>query len=195
MSDDHENNPEAEADIHFKPVVQLAPVVINTLEDDEEEIFAIRAKLFRFDSVADPAEWKERGVGDIRMLKHKELPRIRLVMRRDKVLKICCNHFLTKAMKLKSHASSDRAFVWTTLADFADEEPKQELFAIRFRDSDGARKFREKFEELQASLTDINFTKTEDKEEKENQKPAEDTTTDDVSKKLDKLTVGAHGDS
>jgi len=40
-------------------------------------------------------------------------------------------------MKLKSHASSDRAFVWTTLADFADEEPKQELFAIRFRDSDG----------------------------------------------------------
>jgi len=52
-----------------------------------------RAKLFRFDSVADPAEWKERGVGDIRMLKHKELPRIRLVMRRDKVLKICCNHF------------------------------------------------------------------------------------------------------
>lgn len=40
-------------------------------------------------------------------------------------------------MKLKPHAASERAFVWTTLADFADEEPKQELLAIRLKDAQG----------------------------------------------------------
>lgn len=50
-----------------------------------------------------------------------------------------CTRFVavTNAMKLKPHAASDRAFVWTTLADFADEEPKQELMAIRLKNADG----------------------------------------------------------
>lgn len=35
-------------------------------------------------------------------------------------------------MELKPNAGSDRAWVWNTLADYADEEPKPELLAIRF---------------------------------------------------------------
>ena len=35
-------------------------------------------------------------------------------------------------MDLKPNAGSDRAWVWNTLADFADEHPKPELLAIRF---------------------------------------------------------------
>lgn len=35
-------------------------------------------------------------------------------------------------MELKPSAGSDRAWVWNTLADFADESPKPELLAIRF---------------------------------------------------------------
>jgi hypothetical protein len=49
-----------------------------------------RAKLFRFDSGA--TEWKERGTGDVRLLCHKETKKVRLVMRRDKTLKVCANH-------------------------------------------------------------------------------------------------------
>lgn len=49
-----------------------------------------RAKLFRFD--AGSTEWKERGTGDVRLLSHKETEKIRLVMRRDKTLKVCANH-------------------------------------------------------------------------------------------------------
>jgi hypothetical protein len=52
-----------------------------------------RAKLFRFDK--DSKEWKERGTGDVRLLKHKENKKVRLVMRRDKTLKVCANHFRT----------------------------------------------------------------------------------------------------
>lgn len=50
-----------------------------------------RAKLFRYD--AEAKEWKERGTGDVRFLKHKETGKVRLLMRRDKTLKICANHY------------------------------------------------------------------------------------------------------
>lgn len=50
-----------------------------------------RAKLFKFDS--DSKEWKERGTGDVKLLKHKENGKTRLVMRRDKTLKVCANHY------------------------------------------------------------------------------------------------------
>jgi hypothetical protein len=49
-----------------------------------------RAKLFRFSKVDN--EWKERGTGDVRLLAHKESKKVRLVMRRDKTLKVCANH-------------------------------------------------------------------------------------------------------
>lgn len=52
-----------------------------------------RAKLFRFHK--DITEWKERGTGDVRLLKHKETGKVRLVMRRDKTLKVCANHIRT----------------------------------------------------------------------------------------------------
>ncbi|KAJ1895950.1 Ran GTPase binding protein Sbp1, partial [Coemansia sp. S17] len=49
-------------DVHFEPVVKLEDVVVKTHEEDETEIFKMRAKLFRFDQEA--KEWKERGTGD-----------------------------------------------------------------------------------------------------------------------------------
>jgi Ran-binding protein 1 len=51
----------------------------------------MRAKLFKF--VRDSNEWKERGTGDVRLLKHTENGKTRLVMRRDKTLKVCANHY------------------------------------------------------------------------------------------------------
>ena len=53
----------------------------------------MRAKLFKF--VKESSEWKERGTGDVRLLKHLENNKTRLVMRRDKTLKVCANHYST----------------------------------------------------------------------------------------------------
>ena len=52
-----------------------------------------RAKLFRYDNDSDPKEWKERGTGECKVLKHKQTGYRRILMRRDKTLKICANHY------------------------------------------------------------------------------------------------------
>ncbi|NXT31262.1 RANG protein, partial [Pelecanoides urinatrix] len=127
-----ENADDSNHDPQFEPIVSLPEQEIKTLEEDEEELFKMRAKLFRFASENDLPEWKERGTGDVKLLKHKEKGTIRLLMRRDKTLKICANHYITPLMELKPNAGSDRAWVWNTHADFADESPKPELLAIRF---------------------------------------------------------------
>lgn len=79
-------------DVHFEPVIHLTEKVdVKTNEELEDQVFKMRAKLFRFDHEA--KEWKERGTGDVRLLKHKENGKTRLVMRRDKTLKVCANHY------------------------------------------------------------------------------------------------------
>lgn len=93
-----------------------------------------RAKLFRFDKAGN--EWKERGTGDVRLLQHRDTLKIRLVMRRDKTLKVCANHLIAESMKLAPNVGSDRSWVYNVLADISDGEPKAELLAIRFANAE-----------------------------------------------------------
>jgi Ran-binding protein 1 len=94
----------------------------------------MRAKLFKF--VKESSEWKERGTGDVRLLKHKENGKTRLVMRRDKTLKVCANHYIVPEMKLSPNVGSDRSWVWNAAADVSEGEPEAVTLAIRFANSD-----------------------------------------------------------
>uniref|UniRef100_A0A674MJC5 E3 SUMO-protein ligase RanBP2 n=1 Tax=Takifugu rubripes TaxID=31033 RepID=A0A674MJC5_TAKRU len=130
---------------HFEPIVPLPDKVdVKTGEEEEEEMFCNRAKLYRFDT--ETKEWKERGIGNVKILKHSTKGKVRLLMRREQVLKICANHYITSDMILKPNASSDKSWVWNAL-DYADEEPKTEQLAIRFKTVDEASLFKAKFEE------------------------------------------------
>ncbi len=51
--------------------------VIKNGEEDEECIFKMRAKLYRFRD----DEWKERGTGFLKLNRHKETKKIRVIMR------------------------------------------------------------------------------------------------------------------
>ncbi|KAB1256832.1 E3 SUMO-protein ligase RanBP2 [Camelus dromedarius] len=135
---------------HFEPVVPLPDKIeVKTGEEDEEEYFCNRAKLFRFDGGS--REWKERGVGNVKILRHKTSGKIRLLMRREQVLKICANHYISPDTALAPMAGSDRSFVWCAL-DYADESPKPEQLAIRFKTPEEAALFKCKFEEAQSLL-------------------------------------------
>lgn len=80
-------------------------------EEDEEILFKERAKLYRWDR--DLGQWKERGIGDIKILFHPTQHFYRILMRRDQVLRVCANHTITQCMELKPMNASSSALVWT----------------------------------------------------------------------------------
>jgi len=138
---------ETDHDPHYDPIISLPEVQVSTNEEDEIELIKLRAKLYRYDTSTDPPEWKERGTGDVKLLQHQTKNTVRVVMRRDKTLKICANHFVTPYMELKPNCGSDKAWVWSTLADFVDDVAQSEMLAIRFANAENAKKWKDMFEE------------------------------------------------
>lgn len=73
VSDD-ENVLEEESTAYFAPVIPLPDKIeIKTGEEDEDVLYSHRAKLFRFRN----SEWRERGLGDVKILKHKQTGQLR----------------------------------------------------------------------------------------------------------------------
>ncbi|ROV98998.1 hypothetical protein VSDG_03791 [Cytospora chrysosperma] len=131
-------------DVHFEPVIRLTEKIeTKTNEEAEEQLFKMRAKLFVFKKEAQ--EWKERGTGDVRLLKHRENGKTRLVMRRDKTLKVCANHYIVPEMKLSPNVGSDRSWVWNAAADVSEGEPEAVTLAIRFGNPENANAFKDAF--------------------------------------------------
>jgi len=125
--EDAGGDPEAECTATFKPLVTLEEVAVSTGEEDEEVVFEAKTKVFRFEG-----EWKEKGVGVLKLLAHKESKKVRLLVRRDKTLKICANFLVLPVTKLSEHTASDKSVVFNT-QDFSDEATgKQEMFCLRF---------------------------------------------------------------
>ncbi|TFL05743.1 RanBP1 domain-containing protein [Pterulicium gracile] len=137
---------EEEHDPHYEPVIKLTEQVESkTHEEDEDVLFKMRAKLFRFDGGSQ--EWKERGTGEVRLLSDKQSKKVRLVMRRDKTLKVCANHMVAPDMRLQPNIGSDRSWVWKVNADYAETPATAETLAIRFANSENAELFKKHFEE------------------------------------------------
>jgi hypothetical protein len=135
---------ETEPAMQFKPILDVQKVAEHTGEEDEDCLMQLHAKLYRFDLPS--KAFKERGVGVLKMLQHRQTGRVRLLMRRDNLFKICANHYLTLEMELKPMASAKNAWIWSTPADFSNEEPSSELFAIRFKCCEDSKTFKTLFE-------------------------------------------------
>ncbi|KAK8484127.1 hypothetical protein V6N11_025833 [Hibiscus sabdariffa] len=66
-----------------------------------------KSKLHHFDKEGN--QWKERSVGTMKLLKHKEMGKILIVMRQSKTLKICANHIVLTTMTVQEHAENDKS--------------------------------------------------------------------------------------
>jgi Ran-binding protein 1 len=90
----------------------------------------LRAKVYRFDR--ENKEWKERGVGNIKILQDKEKScKVRVLMWREKVLKAALNHRITSDMKVDFYQSSQKILTWSAV-DHSEDEPRPELLTCRF---------------------------------------------------------------
>ena len=64
---------------------------VKTGEEEEEVMYKQRARLYRY--AKELGVWKERGVGDVKLLRHRNSGILRLLMRREQVRAIIATSF------------------------------------------------------------------------------------------------------
>ena len=138
-------NPEEEIKISPSTECALPKVEVVTGEEDEDLIFKGRAKLYRFRD----SEWKERGTGDMKLLRHKTNKKIRFILRQDKTLKIVANFIISEKplCELKPHQGSEKMFNF--MAYDCSEEPVVEKFVLKLGNAEKAKTFKKNFEDAQ----------------------------------------------
>lgn len=143
--DEDEAAPEEEVTVipGWAASVTLEVKEVETGEENEEEIYSQRSKLYRFKE----GEWKERGLGDAKLLKHKESGEIRFMLRQEKTGKIVANHFVVDHKPycdVKAQDASGKVMVWAA-HDCAEETPEVENFALKFANEELAKAFQTAF--------------------------------------------------
>lgn len=121
---------------------------IETGEEQEEELYCQRSKLYRFRE----EEWKERGLGEARLMKDKATGRVRFLLRQEKTGKVVANHYVldhSLYCDLRPNATSDKIWVWSA-QDYAEGQLEVERLALKFGSSELAGRFREAFEDAKA---------------------------------------------
>eukprot|EP01039_Chlorochromonas_danica_P010016 gene10016-11076_t len=156
--DDEDNGPvpEEESTATFTPVVQLETVEVKTFEEDEQVLYKQRGKLFVFgetmlDKGTGNKTWKERGVGEVKFLKHNDHGRIRVLMRQEKTMKVIINHFLDPRIVLRPNVSSDKSWVWVAF-DYSEGKLEETTFALRFASVEIAQEFNKEFTKGQEEM-------------------------------------------
>lgn len=138
-------------------------------------------------------QWKERGLGDVKLLKHKDTGRIRVLMRQEKTMKLIINHFLDPRIKLVVNQTNEKSWVWNAF-DFSEGELIETTFALRFGSVEIAQEFKSNFEkgqeEMKAHLAaEAKTAETEEKKEEEVKKEEEDKEADKLAEELSKVEV------
>jgi hypothetical protein len=142
--DEQEADPEEEVKGDWKPLVEMPEVQVTTGEEDMDCIFKIRAKLYRW---ADD-QWKERGVGDCKLMRHRENNKVSQIVRQDQTKKVIANFVIEEdpLCQLLPHAGSDKAWVWMT-HDFSEGESTRTRFAMRLTTPEEAQRYKDAFNE------------------------------------------------
>lgn len=155
---------------------------------NRRSFFKVRAKLFRFSKELN--EWKERGTGEVRILQHKQSDKFRVLMRRDKTLKICMNHYVNKKTILHENMGSDRAWNWTAV-DYADGDRDECVLAIRFANSENAQKFKKAYDTARQYIDEKSKGKNPKRPESQLPKEGEEEKGEDGKEKAPKSSMAA----
>ena len=147
MSDNEDNNdyfnPEEEVKITSDVACTLPKENIKSGEENEECIYKERIRLYRWRD----GEWKERGTGDLKFLRHKTEKRIRFILRQDKTLKNVANFVIANdpLCILQNHQGSDKMFNFIAY-DCSEDEPLMEKFVVKIGNAEKAKKFKENWD-------------------------------------------------
>lgn len=177
-------DPEEEVGIGGDKKINLQDVTVPTGEENDDLIFKIRARLYRWRN----EDWKERGTGDLKFLRNKDSKLVRFLLRQDKTLKVAANFIITDTQPLcdlKVHQESDKMFFFIAY-DFSEEQPQVEKFVIKLGNADHAKNFKDSFNAAkefnklikegkvsEAKFADVIVEEKEEKTEKKDEKKEE----------------------
>ena len=168
-------NPEEEVATEGQwKLVDLPTVEDKSGEENFEEVFSARTKLYRWRK----PEWKERGIGHFRIMKHKETTRIVGMLRQEGTKKIMA-YFnilsLGELCDLTRLKTSDKTWVWTCL-DFSDTNSNMQIeqFCLRFKTKEEFEKFEKDFNESKAHNDKLDWTDKKKEGEKKEETPTEE---------------------
>jgi Ran-binding protein 1 len=140
---EEEVNPEEEVKGDWK-AVDLPEVEVRTGEEEKDLIYKGRGKLYRWTD----EQWKERGTGDIKLLRDRTSHKVTLVMRQDNTKKVVVNFLLEEdpLCQLVPHAGSDKAWLWMA-HDYSEGEAQRHKFALRLSTPEKSQEFKKAFED------------------------------------------------
>ncbi|KAI3868671.1 hypothetical protein MKW92_031621 [Papaver armeniacum] len=94
---------------------------VTPIEEEEEEdvLIDLKAKLYRFDK--DGNQWNY-----IKLLKHKQTEKIRLVMRQSGTLEVIANHLVLPKILIQEYGCW-KSYIWHA-SDYSGGELKEEVF-------------------------------------------------------------------
>ncbi|EGW32120.1 uncharacterized protein SPAPADRAFT_71614 [Spathaspora passalidarum NRRL Y-27907] len=102
---DDDKVPEEETGGDFTPVAQLSSEKmehVSTGEEDEIALYTKRCKLMELDTSNTENPYINKGVGDLKVLKHKETQKSRILIRADGGLRVLLNTAIAKGIKYES---------------------------------------------------------------------------------------------
>lgn len=117
---------------------------INT-EEHETVVYEQNCKVYWKEG----QEWRERGAGSLKLLKHKETGAVRAVLRQDKIGKVRINQIVAEDADLRPVAGSDKHLTWAALD--ASDEPVMKTHLIKLKDKAVTEEFKKHWDESRAA--------------------------------------------
>lgn len=112
---------------------------VETGEEDEEELFRGRSKLYSLDESEEKAKWRERGIGALKLKQNTKSGRCRLLMRVEATLRVALNTPMFDRMAIDK--ASERSFRFQGFDVDGDKEKARICFLVRFSDKKVVQEF------------------------------------------------------
>eukprot|EP01138_Halocafeteria_seosinensis_P016450 gb/GECG01016781.1/.p1 GENE.gb/GECG01016781.1/~~gb/GECG01016781.1/.p1 ORF type:complete len:668 (+),score=125.42 gb/GECG01016781.1/:1-2004(+) len=124
------------------PEVSLSDAApTKSLEEEEDVLFKVRGKLYRLAE----GEWKERGLGDVKLSQDPKSKKIRFVLFQQGNFKLRANFYPMPDIDIKPHEQDGRLTLWSC-KDFSDSEPEVWTFMLKVKEEETAESFRKEFQ-------------------------------------------------
>jgi len=139
--------PEVTSILGWTPPMTLQVLSMSELAPKEEEvIYQQRAQLDRWRV----GEWKERGTGDVMLLKHKKHGSVRFLMWQEKTFKTVAKFSIVESSsycRLRLHDSDRKTWAWEwSCQDHSDDCINEERLALHLETEELANEFKQAFQ-------------------------------------------------